>query len=239
MSIRSDPFMKMAEANKTYGFTIAVKELRETVPNIFRYASAYKRKKGLKSKGLWEMFLEDPFGEENKDEVPKGDKLPEEVDGEKNPDVDPEAMEGERYNMCHFWSNFEIARLDFFRSREYEDFFEMMDRSGGFWMERVGVLMTCMFSFPSLTESTVGRCTNSLSRRRGSPGPERHSLFPRLRISTHYYSTLSRKRTCSTTGAHSIPGNDHGRREEAYRGRRVLGHMGSGQGEWRWLPLQV
>jgi mannosyltransferase len=35
--------MKMIETNKTYGFTIAVKELKETVPNIFRYASAYKR----------------------------------------------------------------------------------------------------------------------------------------------------------------------------------------------------
>ena len=53
------------------------------------------------------------------------------------PDVDPEAMEGETYNMCHFWSNFEIARLDWFRSKEYNDFFNMMDRSGGFWMERV------------------------------------------------------------------------------------------------------
>lgn len=39
--------------------------------------------------------------------------------------------------MCHFWSNFEIARLDFFRSKEYEDFFQMMDKSGGFWTERV------------------------------------------------------------------------------------------------------
>ena len=46
-------------------------------------------------------------------------------------------MEGEKYNMCHFWSNFEIAKLSFFRSKEYEDFFQMMDRSGGFWMERV------------------------------------------------------------------------------------------------------
>lgn len=46
-------------------------------------------------------------------------------------------MEGEKYNMCHFWSNFEIARLSFFRSKEYRDFFETMDRSGGFWMERV------------------------------------------------------------------------------------------------------
>ena len=51
--------------------------------------------------------------------------------------IDPEGMEGENYNMCHFWSNFEIARLDFFRSKEYEEFFQMMDRSGGFWMERV------------------------------------------------------------------------------------------------------
>lgn len=140
----SDPFLKMAEANKTYGFTIAVKELRETVPNIFRYAAAYKRKKGLESKGLWEMFIEPQPEEEEalKDDQKKQEKLPDEIlrtePGENAlPEIDPEAMEGETYNMCHFWSNFEIARLDFFRSRDYEEFFEMMDRSGGFWMERV------------------------------------------------------------------------------------------------------
>lgn len=135
----------MAEANKTYGFTIAVKELKETVPNIFRYASAYKRKNNLTSKGLWEMFIE-PEPDEPKS-LPEDDPkfkhpLPEEIlqtePGRQSiPDVDPEAMEGQKYNMCHFWSNFEIARLDWFRSREYEEFFEMMDRSGGFWMERV------------------------------------------------------------------------------------------------------
>ncbi len=129
----------MIENNKTYGFTIAVKELRETVPNIFRYASAYKRLNNITSQGLWEMFVEpqDPKKEENKDP-----NLPEEVlqnDPNRHaaPPIDPEAMEGEKYNMCHFWSNFEIARLDWFRSKEYNDFFEMMDRSGGFWMERV------------------------------------------------------------------------------------------------------
>lgn len=134
----------MAEANKTYGFTIAVKELRETVPNIFRYAAAYKRKNNLKSKGLWEMFLERPAEEETpaEPEKKKQEKLPDEIlltePGDKNlDDIDPEAMEGESYNMCHFWSNFEIARLDWFRSKAYEDFFNMMDRSGGFWNERV------------------------------------------------------------------------------------------------------
>lgn len=132
----------MIESNKTYGFTIAVKELKETVPNIFRYASAYKRVNNLTSQGLWEMFVE-PQPEEPKD-IPEEDKhpLPEEIlRGDPSrasiPDIDPEAMEGEKYNMCHFWSNFEIARLSWFRSKEYEDFFQMMDRSGGFWMERV------------------------------------------------------------------------------------------------------
>ncbi|KAK3358441.1 nucleotide-diphospho-sugar transferase [Lasiosphaeria ovina] len=144
--ITYDPFMAMIERNKTYGFTIAVKELRETVPNIFRYASAYKRMNNLTSKGLWEMFVEPQPDKEP--EVPEDDPnykapLPEEIlrsEPGRNglPEIDYEAMEGEKYNMCHFWSNFEIARLDFFRSKEYEDFFQVMDRSGGFWMERWG-----------------------------------------------------------------------------------------------------
>lgn len=138
----------MERANKTYGFTIAVKELRETVPNIFRYASAYKRNNNLTSKGLWEMFVERPEkskSESTKDESDKKKPLPVDVSSTDPgaaalPEIDPEAMEGEKYNMCHFWSNFEIAKLDWLRSKEYNDFFELMDRSGGFWMERVSTL---------------------------------------------------------------------------------------------------
>lgn len=134
----------MERFNKTYGFTIAVKELKETVPNIFRYASAYKRVNNLTSQGLWEMFAEPAKEPESfPTEDPKyRPPLPEEILSTEAgqgglPDIDPESMEGEVYNMCHFWSNFEIARLDWFRSKEYNDFFDMMDRSGGFWMERV------------------------------------------------------------------------------------------------------
>jgi mannosyltransferase len=131
----------MEQHNKTYGFVIAIKELVETVPNLFRYASAYKRANNFKSKGLWEMFLKDQPdpNEPVTVETPSAQvepKLPP-VESDEPPEVDPEGMEGESYNMCHFWSNFEIARLDFFRSKEYEDFFTMMDRSGGFWQERV------------------------------------------------------------------------------------------------------
>lgn len=42
------------------------------------------------------------------------------------------------YSTCHFWSNFEIGRLDFFRSQEYTDFFKYLDRAGGFFYERWG-----------------------------------------------------------------------------------------------------
>jgi mannosyltransferase len=146
--ITYDPFIHMERHNKTYGFTIAVKELRETVPNIWRYASAFKRLNKIKSQGLWEMFVEKPK-EDDDMEPPKTSRkskkaAPQEIfnsepdDMGTLPKIDPETMEGESYNMCHFWSNFEIARLDWFRSKEYNDFFEMMDRSGGFWMERWG-----------------------------------------------------------------------------------------------------
>ncbi|KAG7823357.1 hypothetical protein KL909_003380 [Ogataea angusta] len=45
---------------------------------------------------------------------------------------------GHSYNLCHFWSNFEIADMDFWRSKVYEDFFNYLDASGGFFYERWG-----------------------------------------------------------------------------------------------------
>ncbi|ODV83915.1 glycosyltransferase family 15 protein, partial [[Candida] arabinofermentans NRRL YB-2248] len=45
---------------------------------------------------------------------------------------------GQTYNTCHFWSNFEIGDMDFWRSKEYESFFQYLDESGGFFYERWG-----------------------------------------------------------------------------------------------------
>ncbi|KAK6089717.1 hypothetical protein P3W45_001359 [Vairimorpha bombi] len=42
------------------------------------------------------------------------------------------------YNGCHFWSNFEIASFDFWRSQIYLDYFNWLDKSGGFFYERWG-----------------------------------------------------------------------------------------------------
>lgn len=48
-----------------------------------------------------------------------------------------ETPEG-KYNLCHFWSNFEIASLKFLRSDAYMKYFEFLDRAGGFFYERWG-----------------------------------------------------------------------------------------------------
>ncbi|KAK2080185.1 hypothetical protein QBZ16_000038 [Prototheca wickerhamii] len=43
-----------------------------------------------------------------------------------------------KYGGCHFWSNFEIGRLDFFRGEAYQALFRWLDSTGGFFLERWG-----------------------------------------------------------------------------------------------------
>lgn len=47
-------------------------------------------------------------------------------------------FDNEEYNLCHFWSNFEIARIDTFDNEIYNSFFQYLESSGGFWKERWG-----------------------------------------------------------------------------------------------------
>ncbi|KAJ8503212.1 hypothetical protein ONZ45_g11063 [Pleurotus djamor] len=43
---------------------------------------------------------------------------------------------GGTYNRCHFWSNFQIGDMDFWRSAAYQDYFKYLDEKGGFYYER-------------------------------------------------------------------------------------------------------
>lgn len=54
------------------------------------------------------------------------------------PDIHEDTMDREDYNLCHFWSNFEIARTDLFNSPIYEKYFKHLEKSGGFYTERWG-----------------------------------------------------------------------------------------------------
>lgn len=46
--------------------------------------------------------------------------------------------QGESYNHCHYWSNFEVGNLNFWRAKPYQDFFNKLDHDGGFFYERWG-----------------------------------------------------------------------------------------------------
>ncbi|KAL0568552.1 hypothetical protein V5O48_013431 [Marasmius crinis-equi] len=45
---------------------------------------------------------------------------------------------GQTYNLCHFWSNFEIADMNFWRGEAYTAFFDYLESKGGFYYERWG-----------------------------------------------------------------------------------------------------
>ncbi|KAI9653426.1 MAG: alpha-1,2-mannosyltransferase (Kre5) [Trizodia sp. TS-e1964] len=114
-----DPFRSMRETNKTYGFNIAHKEYPLTVRNLYAHVSDFSRRKSLPPQRTWEMFTSrSPFNlfkpAHSKD------------------------AQGNTYNMCHFWSNFEIASLDWLRDKQYAALFEELDRAGGFFYERWG-----------------------------------------------------------------------------------------------------
>ena len=46
--------------------------------------------------------------------------------------------DGDSYNGCHFWTNFEIASLELWRSNDYLKLFSYLDQQGGFFYERWG-----------------------------------------------------------------------------------------------------
>lgn len=54
------------------------------------------------------------------------------------PPLFEDKYDDEEYNLCHFWTNFEIARVDLFRSETYQNYFKHLDQSGGFYRERWG-----------------------------------------------------------------------------------------------------
>src|SRR6186713_2069044 len=94
----SDPFVAMSKSKKRYGYTMALWELGQSVPTMFRKFSDYKRAKKISSSNLWKAMI-------NASKAP----LP----------IRPSLSwlggrdsSGDAWNFCHFWSNFEIADMD-------------------------------------------------------------------------------------------------------------------------------
>lgn len=113
----------MAQKNKKYGYVTALWEIGETVPTLFRKIANYKKMRDIQTKPVWTAMMDPSY-------------LPWPI----RPLLSRLPLRdanGNVWNKCHFWSNFEIADLGFFRSSEYRRLFAYLDNTGGFFYERV------------------------------------------------------------------------------------------------------
>lgn len=113
----------MRLAKKKYGYTIALWEVGDTSPSLFQETANFKASMGIPTTQLWKSMI-------TPSRMPWPLRLL--LSNKSLRDV-----QGDAWNLCHYWSNFEIADLDFFRSKGYRDFFRHLDLAGGFYYERV------------------------------------------------------------------------------------------------------
>lgn len=124
--IREDYFRQMVDGNKTYGFALAMTEDKRTVRKLWNQSRRY-----FESLAAWNSSI--PDGESYAVEDFPDNSL---AFLEQNTDTN-ELVRGD-FNLCHYWTNFEIANLDFFRSDLYEGYFQSLDSTGNFFYERWG-----------------------------------------------------------------------------------------------------
>lgn len=110
-----DVFRYMEDNNKTYGFTINLYDSPESIPT------------------LWPETM--TFLAAHPEYIHPNNAMDWLKDSTRRPEINRRAK---GYSTCHFWSNFEIADMEFWRSQAYEDYFDHLDRAGGFFYERWG-----------------------------------------------------------------------------------------------------
>ena len=110
-----DVFRWMQDHNKTYGYTINIFDSPESITT------------------LWPETLQ--FLAAHPEYLHENNAMDWLTDNKRRPDVNAKAN---GYSTCHFWSNFEIGDMNFWRSQAYEDYFNHLDRAGGFFYERWG-----------------------------------------------------------------------------------------------------
>lgn len=115
-----DPFRLMKDQGKKYGFVVTFYEYPNTIPTLYDSVKEFMEiyPEHINSNSAIDFIT-------NRDSVGNNHLVIDEVGAEE-------------YNMCHFWSNFEIGDLNFFRSKEYTDFFNHLSNKGGFYYERWG-----------------------------------------------------------------------------------------------------
>lgn len=130
----------MRENNKVYGFVMAMYEYLLTIETLWDSTKDFIKRnpKYLAPDNSLDFFVDNSSPSKEGDAEIKGD-----------------------YNLCHFWSNFEIADMDFWRSPAYSDYFSYLDSLGGFFYEVFK--MSHVVIWLILIILAMGRCASSFS----------------------------------------------------------------------------
>ncbi|KAL4447698.1 hypothetical protein ABPG75_004917 [Micractinium tetrahymenae] len=147
-NLERDPFRVMQRRNASLAWTIVMSEVPSTIPSLWPTTQQWlaANPQHLAPRSLLPAFLE------GQDDAAAGwgpFSLVHRWRTEQQPGVSSggggggDAAGGQpwrqrQYTGCHFWSNFEIGRLSFFRSAAYRSFFAHLDAAGGFFYERWG-----------------------------------------------------------------------------------------------------
>lgn len=115
--LKYDVFKFMEKAKKVYGFTINLYDIAESIrtlwPETLKFLNQGDNYKYVNKNGAFQWLLDDT-------------QLPQ------------NAAQTGGYSTCHFWSNFEVADMDFYRNSGYDEWFKHLDQSGKFYYERWG-----------------------------------------------------------------------------------------------------
>ena len=130
----ADPFALLANRAKLYGFIIAAHETPITVPT------------------LWPTVLNWLTDTERQSFLTASKAVRFLTNG---------SMTALRDRQCSFWTNFEVAAFSIFRSKTYANYFEYLDRRGGFFYERWGdAPVHSIFVLLTLNMDQIERFTN-------------------------------------------------------------------------------
>ncbi|KAF8000147.1 hypothetical protein HF325_005076 [Metschnikowia pulcherrima] len=116
-NLNYDVFKYLAGTKKLYGFTINLYDIRQSVrtllPETLLFLNKGENYKYVNKNGAFQWITENQ----------QNPKIAEETGG---------------YSTCHFWLNFEIADMDFYRSDAYSNWFKHLESTGKFYYERWG-----------------------------------------------------------------------------------------------------
>lgn len=117
-----DIFRFMRENEKDFGFVLSIFEYRDTITGLWDFVKEWLLNGNIEKihpSALLDFIIGTPNCEPTMEDL-------------------GETISKSEYNLCHFWNNFEIANMDFFRSPTYRSFFDYIDSTGGFFYSRYG-----------------------------------------------------------------------------------------------------